>query len=100
MKFSCFSQKGKKSINDLQKFLKIIGDENRLKILCLLKGGELCVCDIWQALKIPQNLASHHLKALKDLKLVSFKKEGLKVTYRLNKKEIQKYKNILNHFLS
>jgi len=100
MQFSCFSQKSKKSIDDLQKFLKIIGDENRLKILCLLKGGELCVCDIWQALQIPQNLASHHLKTLKDLKLVSSEKKGLKVTYKLNNKEIAKYNDILNHFLS
>ncbi len=100
MQFSCFSQNGRKSIKDLQKFLKVIGDENRLRILCLLKGGELCVCDICQALKIPQNLTSHHLKTLKDLKLVSSEKKGLKVTYKLNNKEIAKYNDILNHFLS
>ena len=75
MKSACC--KNKKSETKLKKvvdFLKIMNEENRLKILCLLQKDEQCVCDIWQCLKLPQNLVSHHLKILKDFGLISSKK--------------------------
>jgi ArsR family transcriptional regulator len=70
-----------------------------LKILCLLKDGEKCVCDIWQCLKLPQNLVSHHLKVLKDLNLISSKRVGLKVFYKLNQKMVKKYLKLLKKAL-
>lgn len=81
-------------------FLKIISEENRLKIVCILYYGEKCVCEIWQYLKLPQNLVSHHLKILKDFGLISSKKEGLKVFYKLNKKVVKKYIKLINKFLN
>jgi len=94
--------KNNKSADELLKtaeFLKIIAEENRLKILCILRDGEKCVCDIWQYLELPQNLTSHHLKILKDFDLISSKKDGLKVFYSLNKNIISKYSKLLNIFL-
>jgi ArsR family transcriptional regulator len=81
-------------------FLKIISEENRLKILCLLMDGEKCVCDIWQYLGLAQNLVSHHLKVLKNFGLVSSRQEGLKVIYSIDKKIIKKYLESLNNFLN
>ena len=92
----------KKSILEIGKWariLKKISEPNRLKILCILKEGEKCVCDIWQCLKLPQNLVSHHLKVLKDLNLVSSKKVGLKVFYKLNQKVIERYLKKLEKIL-
>lgn len=92
----------KESTIELEKtveFLKIVAEENRLKILCMLRSGEKCVCDIWQFLNLPQNLASHHLKVLKDFGLVDDRKEGLRVYYSINKKGINKYNSLLNKFL-
>jgi ArsR family transcriptional regulator len=92
-----------KSITELKKvvgFLEIISEENRFKILCLLKNGEKCVCDIWRCLKLPQNLVSHHLKVLKNFGLISSKKIGLKVFYKLNQKVVKKYLKELNKILS
>ena len=80
-------------------FLKVVAEENRLKILCMLHSGEKCVCDIWQFLDLPQNLASHHLRVLKDSGLVNDRKEGLRVYYSINKKEMTKYNSLLNKFL-
>jgi ArsR family transcriptional regulator len=80
-------------------FLKVVAEENRLKILCMLRSGEKCVCDIWQFLDLPQNLASHHLRVLKDSGLVNDRKEGLRVYYSINKKEMTKYNSLLNKFL-
>jgi ArsR family transcriptional regulator len=101
MNLSCC--KSKKSITELKKvvdFLKIINEENRFKVLCLLRDGEKCVCDIWQCLKLPQNLVSHHLKVLKDFGLISSKKVGLKVFYKLNRKVVKKYLAFLARIFS
>jgi len=91
------NKKLSKEIAAAAEFLKIISEENRLKILCLLKDGEKCVCDIWQYLDLAQNLVSHHLKVLKDFKLINSRKEGLKIYYSLNKKEIIKYYKLINN---
>ena len=97
-----FFNKGKPA-GDLKKavdFLAIVSDKCRLHILHLLKKNkELCVCEIWQALNSPQNLTSHHLKVLKDFKLVSSRKDGLKVFYKLNKNILSKHSNLLNKFI-
>ncbi|PIR66908.1 MAG: transcriptional regulator [Parcubacteria group bacterium CG10_big_fil_rev_8_21_14_0_10_36_14] len=101
MKSKCC--KNKKSADELLKtaeFLKIVAEENRLKILCILRDGEKCVCDIWQYLDLAQNLVSHHLKVLKDLGLVLSRQEGLKVIYSINKKVIKSYSELLNKFLN
>ena len=99
MRKKCYKKKGLKDLEKVIDFLKIITDENRIKILCFLRKEEKCVCEIWQHLKIPQNLASHHLKVLKDFDFLSSRKEGLKVYYRLNKKVVKKYLKLLNNFL-
>jgi ArsR family transcriptional regulator len=87
----CQNKRSILKVENLAKVLKKISEPNRLKILCLLKDGEKCVCDIWQCLKLPQNLVSHHLKILKNLNLISSKKVGLKVFYKLNQKVVKKY---------
>lgn len=87
-------------ISQIINFLKIISEENRLKILCVLKNGEKCVCDIWQFLNLPQNLVSYHLKVLEDWGLVLSRREGLKVFYQLNEKVVKKYLIAINKILN
>lgn len=79
----------------LETYLKTISDENRLAILNLLKRGPLCVCEIFPALNIPQNLTSHHLKVLKDSELVSNERNGTNIIYSRNKKKIKQYQKLL-----
>jgi len=81
-------------------FLKIVSEPNRLKILCLLRHGEQCVCDIWKNLDLPQNLTSHHLKKLKDFGLIESRQEGRRIIYRSNKKVTKKYASHFNNFLT
>lgn len=92
--------KDSQTIPLLADFLRIISEENRLKIICFLQSGEQCVCKIWQFLELPQNLVSHHLKVLKDFDLLSSRKEGLNVYYSINDNELEKYKKILDKILS
>lgn len=80
-------------------FLKIINEPNRLRILCLLRDGEQCVCEIWKSLDLPQNLTSHHLKTLKDFGLIESKQKGRKIFYSSKKDVVKKYTSILNIFL-
>lgn len=88
----------KKIIKSAQ-LLKAIADTNRLQILQMLQSGEKCVCEIWQHLGLSQNLISHHLKILKDINLISSRKEGLWVFYKINKLELSKLNSLLNKFL-
>lgn len=68
---------------ELSNLLKLISDKSRLKILCILKNSELCVCELMKETKLSQSLISHHLKDLKDANLVSDRKEGKWVHYSL-----------------
>lgn len=99
-KSCCADQSSDKQIELVTEFLKIIAEENRLKILCILAHNEHCVCDIWQYLDIPQNLASHHLKVLKDFGLIQSRKEGLNVFYCLKGDKLAKSKKMLDEFLT
>ncbi len=86
-KYKCVN----KDLSRLSLLLKNISEENRLKIICLLKRGELCVCEIIDALKLPHNLISHHLKVLKKMKIVSCRKDGKFRLYKLNRKELDSF---------
>lgn len=57
-------------VEDLAKQLDLLADETRLKIMALLTKGEVCVCEIVDALQLPQSLVSHHLSVLRSHGLV------------------------------
>lgn len=53
-----------------------LGDELRLDVLALLRGGERCVCELTASLELAQSRLSFHLKVLKDAGLISQRREG------------------------
>jgi len=63
--------------------LKALAHPTRLQILNILKKGEECVCRIIPELHMEQSNVSRHLNILKKEGLVSSRKEGLKVFYRV-----------------
>jgi len=75
--------RGDAGIEGLETLFRALGDRTRLRILGLLIGGEVCVCDIHESLKIPQPRASRHLAYLRRAGLVEARKKGLWVHYRL-----------------
>ena len=91
--------KNKKDLYEAVDFLRVISDKCRLHILHLLKKQEMCVCEIWQSLNSPQNLTSHHLKVLKDFGLISSRRDGLKIFYKLNQSVVKKNIKLLNKFI-
>lgn len=67
----------------MAEFFRLLGDPNRLRILSLLAEQDLCVCDLANLLEMSESAVSHQLRALRSLRLVSYKKRGRKVYYRL-----------------
>ena len=68
---------------DLAELFKIFGDSTRIKILYVLFEAEMCVCDIAQLRNMTQSASSHQLRALKQSKLVKYRREGKTVFYSL-----------------
>ncbi len=66
------------------KVFKAAADATRLRILKLLAGGELCICEIMLALKKPQSSISHNLSILEDAGLVKERKEGKWCRYSIS----------------
>lgn len=62
---------------------RALSDRTRLRILNLLQGGELCVCDLVDLLEVPQPTASRHLAYLRKVGLVLARKDGHWSYYRL-----------------
>lgn len=56
--------------------LKAIADETRFKIILLLSKQEMAVCEFMSALNLSQPAVSHHLKILKQARLVKDHREG------------------------
>ncbi len=63
---------------------KAMADPCRLKILMLLRDGELCVCEIMIGVDRPQSSTSHHLSILKEAGLIKERKNGRWSRYRLS----------------
>ncbi|MBE0429803.1 MAG: metalloregulator ArsR/SmtB family transcription factor [Thermoleophilia bacterium] len=66
---------------------KALSDETRLRIIGLLVEGELCVCDLVAILNLPQSTVSRHLAYLKNSGLVSDRRQGIWMHYRLTDSE-------------
>ena len=101
MNFKCCAKSTaeEKEVSQTYEFLKVVADKNRLKILCLLRNGEKCVCQIFPSLNISQKLTSHHLGQLKKMDLLNERREGNFIYYSLNKKSIKNFKLLFNKLI-
>ncbi len=59
-------------------------DENRIRILKLLRNGEKCACKLLEELNITQPTLSHHMKILCDSGVVAGRKEGKWMHYSIS----------------
>jgi len=63
---------------------KVLGDKMRLRILSLLQGRELCVCDLTEVLEISQPGVSQHMRRLRQTGFVNERRGGQWIYYSLN----------------
>ena len=68
----------------LSNLYKALGDPTRLKIVLALEQGEMCVCDLAVFLGISESAVSHQLRVLRQLHLVTNRREGQVLYYRLD----------------
>jgi ArsR family transcriptional regulator len=70
-------------MKELERYFKALADNSRIRILNLLLHGELCVCDIQYVLENTQPNVSRHLAYLKNSGMVSDRRDGYRIYYRL-----------------
>ena len=69
---------------------KAFCDENRIRILKLLRTGEKCACKLLAELNITQPTLSHHMKILCDSGIVTSREEGKWTHYQISKQGSEK----------
>jgi DNA-binding transcriptional ArsR family regulator len=81
------------NLPDLARLLQVVADENRLKLLCLLRqNGELFVGELCDYTGLPQNLVSHHLAILLQAGLVKKHRDaenGRRVIYAIENEGLE-----------
>jgi len=67
---------------------KALSDENRLRILAILEGRELCVCQVIELLDLAPSTVSKHLSILKQARLIDGRKQGRWMYYQLADEDV------------
>jgi ArsR family transcriptional regulator, lead/cadmium/zinc/bismuth-responsive transcriptional repressor len=72
-----------KKAQQMAEVFGVLGDPNRLRVLAILAEREVCVGDLATALEMSESAISHQLRSLRVLRLVTYRKQGRHVFYRL-----------------
>lgn len=70
-------------MRELMNITKALADENRIRVLLALRGGELCACQITELFGLAPSTMSKHLSILYQAKLVDSRKDGRWIYFRL-----------------
>ena len=70
-------------------FFSSLGDVTRLKMLKLIGDEELCSCEVMAALDLTQPTTSHHLGILERAGVLSSRRDGKWVFYRISTPKIR-----------
>jgi ArsR family transcriptional regulator len=75
----------RRAVLDPEPLFHALSDEIRRRILCLIVDQqELCVCELFYALDLPQPKVSRHLAVLRDSRVLALRREATRVFYRLH----------------
>ena len=75
---------------------RALSDPNRLMIMDMLSCGELCACVILEKFQITQPTLSHHMRILRNSKLVNGRKEGKWTYYSQNSETVKEFQAYLS----
>ncbi|UGQ48772.1 ArsR/SmtB family transcription factor [Massilia endophytica] len=75
--------------------LKVLGNPDRLMLLCQLTQGEYCVSELETLLRIQQPTLSQQLGVLREEQLVNTRREGKQIYYSMASKEALAVMNVL-----
>lgn len=74
---------------------KAFCDENRIKIIKLLRSGEKCACKLLEEVHVTQPTLSHHMKILCDAQIVVGRKEGKWTHYSISEEGVKQAQECL-----
>ncbi len=77
-------KRARTTIDQLEDTFKALADRTRLRILALLGNNEVCVCHLHDSLGVPQPTVSRHLAYLRRTGLVSARRDGVWMHYRVS----------------
>jgi len=77
-------------VHPVAETFKVLGDPTRLRIVDALSRSELCVCDLALIVGASQSTVSHSLRALRQMRLVRYRKDGKIAYYSLDDEHISK----------
>jgi ArsR family transcriptional regulator len=80
-------------------FFKALAHSTRVRILKHLRENERCVCEFTEDLEMEQSNISQHLAILRKQDLVSCRKEGLKVIYKVNYPQVFEILDLVEEIL-
>ena len=78
-----------RSFREMEAFFSSLGDVTRLKILKIIGDEELCSCEVMAALGLTQPTTSHHLGILERAGVLSSRRNGKWVFYRISSPKIR-----------
>ena len=82
---------GEEEFDRILNILSVSTDKTRMKILFLLmENEEMCICELSSLLGITRSAVSQHLSILKEMSLLSSRKDGKFVYYSIKNKNIRK----------
>lgn len=82
----------------MAEFLGFLADPNRLRILSILAQQEMCVGDLATTVGMNESAVSHQLRTLRAIRLVSSRKQGRHVFYRLQDYHVYNfYQAVVEH---
>jgi ArsR family transcriptional regulator len=82
--------------------VKALADTNRLRILDLLMQGDSCNCELNEKLGLPPNLLSHHLRVLRQARLIHSRRDSVDarwIYYTVNKETVARWRAWFSQFL-
>ena len=85
---------------DIVCIFKALSDENRIRILKMLRSGEKCACKLLEELNISQSTLSHHMKILCDAGIVTGRKEGKWMHYSICCDGVCQLRSVLRELLA
>lgn len=69
---------------------QILASPTRLRMVEALAGGELCVCDLSAVVGVSESAVSHHLRQMRQMRIVAYRKDGRMAYYRLDDEHIER----------
>jgi ArsR family transcriptional regulator, arsenate/arsenite/antimonite-responsive transcriptional repressor len=87
-------------MRELTSLGQAIADSTRVRILAALQHGELCVCELADALEISQSTLSGHLRVLRRTGMVITRKEGRWIYYSFDERKAALIEAIFSHIRS